>query len=200
MDGRRRWRGEQVAVSAETLHTRRLGIWRRSSTAIAASVAACTARRSRRSRFSRSVLLLGYRRAVSRLALQRLLATSDTSVVVVRRRSTTQGPESTSRAWWCPAWRKSSNRRRGSMSILNPRHRGSRLVTTCLASRLGHHRERCGSSQGRAISRSPTNSSGLPSNKALNRTWNSAVKMAAVPFWHRPSLARPTPAALFHAG
>ncbi len=37
-------------------------------------------------------------------------------------------------------------------------------------------------------------------NQALNRTWNRAVRMTAVTFWNQPSQARPSPAALFHAG
>ncbi len=37
-------------------------------------------------------------------------------------------------------------------------------------------------------------------NKALNRTWNSAVLIAAVPFWYQPFLARKIPVAPFHAG
>jgi hypothetical protein len=68
------------------------------------------------------------------------------------------------------------------------------------ASKPGHHRARCGSSPGRAISRLPTNSSGLSSIKALNRTWNSAVRLTAVLFWRPTSLARRSPAALFHSG
>lgn len=39
-----------------------------------------------------------------------------------------------------------------------------------------------------------------PPNKALNRTWNSAVQITAVPFWHQPSKIRRRSAALFHAG
>jgi hypothetical protein len=39
-----------------------------------------------------------------------------------------------------------------------------------------------------------------PYNMALNRTWNSAVQMPAVPFWPQLFQARPNPAALCHAG
>jgi hypothetical protein len=39
-----------------------------------------------------------------------------------------------------------------------------------------------------------------PPNKALNQTWNSAVQMNAVPFWHQPFQVRPSSVALFHAG